>query len=126
MSANETRDLIEQALERMLTELPALRKLPLPFQLELRGRGDKQLYLVQLSGTDAPPHIEKGSGETAKIILGVTRPHFNVLAEKGTIAMWREAFVAGHAHVAGPSQTLKLILNVVERHEKRASGRRRG
>ncbi len=123
MSANETRDLIEQAVERMLTELPALRKLPLVFQLELRGRGDKQLYRVQLS-PDAPPKIDKGLGEDAKIILGVTRPHFNQLADKGTIAMWREAFRGGHAHVAGPPQIIKLILNVVERHEARAAARR--
>ncbi|MDQ8042960.1 MAG: hypothetical protein AAGC46_01890 [Solirubrobacteraceae bacterium] len=126
MSANETKDLIETALERMLNELPALRKLPLAFQLELRGRGDTQLYLVQLSGSDAPPTIEKGTGESAKIILGVTRPHFNTLADKGSVALWREAFVGGHAHVAGPPQTLKLILNVVERHEARAQARRRG
>lgn len=124
MSANETRDLIEQAVERMLSELPALRKLPLAFQLELRGRGDKQLYRVELTGTDAPPKIEKGLGENAKLILGVTRPHFNQLAEKGTIAMWREAFRGGHAHVAGPPQIIKLIVNVVERHEARAAARR--
>lgn len=124
MSANETRDLIEQAIERMLAELPALRKLPLVFQLELRGRGDKQLYRVALSGDDSPPSIEKGMGEDAKIILGVTRPHFNQLAEKGSISMWREGFRAGHAHVAGPPQILKLILNVVERHEARAAARR--
>lgn len=123
MSANETRDLIEQAVERMLNELPALRKLPLVFQLELRGRGDKQLYRVQLS-PDAPPKIDKGLGEDAKVILGVTRPHFNQLADKGTIAMWREAFRGGHAHVAGPPQIIKLILNVVERHEARAAARR--
>ncbi len=123
MSANETRDLIERAVERMLTELPALRKLPLVFQLELRGRGDKQLYRVQLN-PDAPPTIEKGLGEDAKVILGVTRPHFNQLAEKGTIAMWREAFRGGHAHVAGPPQIIKLIVNVVERHEARAAARR--
>ncbi len=126
MSANETRDLIEQAVERMLAELPALKKLPLVFQLELRGRGDKQLYRVELTGTDAPPNIEKGMGADAKIMLGVTRPHFNTLADKGTVALWREAFVAGHAHVAGPPQILKLILNVVERHEKRVAARRHG
>jgi hypothetical protein len=126
MSANETRDLIENALERMLTELPALRKLPLVFQLELRGRGDKQLYRVAMSGSDAPPQIEKGGGEGAKVMLGVTRPHFNTLADKGTIAMWREAFVQGHAHAAGPPQIIKLIVNVVERHEKRSAARRHG
>ena len=126
MSANETSDLIEQAVERMLAELPALKKLPLVFQLELRGRGDKQLYRVELTGTDAPPKISKGMGEDAKIMLGVTRPHFNTLADKGTVALWREAFVAGHAHVAGPPQILKLILNVVERHDKRAQARRHG
>ncbi|MEH3052767.1 MAG: hypothetical protein PGN13_02010 [Patulibacter minatonensis] len=125
MSANETRDLIEQAIERMLKELPALRKLPLTFQLELRGRGDKQLYRVQLPGDgESPPKIEKGMGEDAKLILGVTRPHFNQLADKGTIAMWREAFRGGHAHVAGPPQIIKLILAVVERHEARAAARR--
>lgn len=124
MSANETRDLIEHAVERMLTELPALRKLPLTFQLELRGRGDKQLYRVHLPGNESPPQIEKGMGEDAKLILGVTRPHFNQLADKGTIAMWREAFRGGHAHVAGPPQIIKLIVNVVERHEARASARR--
>lgn len=126
MSGNETSDLIEQAIERMLIELPALKKLPLVFQLELRGRGDKQLYRVQLTGTDDPPIITKGMGEDAKIMLGVTRPHFNTLADKGTVALWREAFVAGHAHVAGPPQILKLILNVVERHDKRAQARRHG
>jgi hypothetical protein len=126
MSANETKDLIEQAVERMLTELPALRKLPLVFQLELRGRGDKQLYLVELTGTDDPPKVEKGTGAGAKLMLGVTRPHFNTLADKGTVAMWKEAFVAGHAHVAGPPQILKLIVNVVERHEARAHARRHG
>lgn len=125
MSANETRDLIEQAVERMLTELPALRKLPLVFQLELRGRGDKQLYRVELSGGDGAPKIERGMGDDAKLILGVTRPHFNQLAEKGTVAMWREAFRGGHAHAAGPPQYIKLILNVVERHEARAAARRR-
>lgn len=124
MSATETRDLIAQAIERMLDELPALRKLPLVFQLELRGRGDKQLYRVELFKDDREPLIEKGMGEDAKMILGVTRPHFNQLAEKGSIAMWREAFRGGHAHAAGPPQYIKLILNVVERHEARAAARR--
>ena len=124
MSANETRDLIQQAIDRMLAELPALKKLPLAFQLELRGRGDKQLYHVELTGTDAPAEITKGMGENVKVILGVTRPHFNQLAEKGSVSMWREAFRAGHAHAAGPPQLLKLILNVVERHEARAAARR--
>lgn len=124
MSANETRDLIQSAIDRTLSEVPALRKLPLVFQLELRGRGDKQLYRVALDGGDGPADITKGMGEDAKIILGVTRPHFNQLAEKGSVSMWREAFRAGHAHVAGPPQILKLILNVVERHETRAAARR--
>lgn len=125
MSANETRDLIEQAIGRVFAELPALRKLPIVFQLELRGRGDKQLYRIALAGDDTPPQIEKGTGEGAKVIVGVTRPHFNQLAEKGNLAMWREAFRAGHAHAAGPPQLIKLIVEVAERHERRAAARRR-
>ncbi len=63
-------------------------------------------------------------GDDAKIILGVTRPHFNQLAQKGNVALWREAFRGGHAHVAGPPTILQLILKVVERHEARAAARR--
>jgi len=120
MSANETRDLIELAVNRTLDELPALRKLKLVFQLELRGRGDVQLYRVELPG----PKIEKGIAEHAKVILGVTRPHFNQLAEKGNTGMWREAFIAGHAHAAGSPQMLKLLQEVVERHDRRSAARR--
>lgn len=124
MSANETRDLIEQAAQRMLGQLPALKKLPLVFQLELRGRGDKQLYVIELPGDGTVGRIDKGADPGAKVILGVTRPHFNQLADKGTVAMWREAFRGGHAHVAGPEKLIELIGNVVARHEQRAAARR--
>ena len=125
MAGNETRDLIEQAIQRVFAELPALRKLPIVFQLELRGRGDTQQYRVALTGDDQPPSIEKGPGTGAKVIVGITRPHFNQLADKGTLALWREALRAGLAHVAGPPQLLNLIVEVEHRHERRAAARRR-
>jgi len=37
---------------------------------------------------------------------------------------WVEAFTYGQAKASGPTQFLKLISNVVERHEERARTRR--
>ena len=53
-----TADLIRAAVERLQDDVPALAKLKLVFGLELRGRGDVQLYRVELPG----PKISKGTG----------------------------------------------------------------
>ena len=45
-SATDTKDLIETGVRRFLEEVPALQPLKLVVGLELRGRGDVQLYRV--------------------------------------------------------------------------------
>jgi hypothetical protein len=105
---------------RFLSEVPALQKLKLVAGLELRGRGDTQMYRVELPG----PKVNKDIAADAKVTLEVPRAKFNELATKGHIRDWREAFVRGEAKATGIDQVMKLIVQVVERQEERGRTRR--
>lgn len=100
--------------------MPALAPLKLVFGLELRGRGDVQMYRVELPG----PKVSKDIATDAKVTLAVPRSHFNALATKGHVRDWREAFAKGDAKATGIDQIIKLIVNVVERQEERDRTRR--
>jgi hypothetical protein len=119
-SPSDTKSLIELAVKRFLAEVPALEPLKLVAGLELRGRGDVQLYRVELPG----PKISKAVPADARVTLALPRSHFNVLATKGTVRDWREAFERGDAKATGVEQVLKLIVNVVERQEERSRTRK--
>jgi hypothetical protein len=100
--------------------VPALQPLKLVVGLELRGRGDMQIYRVELPG----PKVSKDIPADAKVTLTINRAQFNELATKGHIKDWREAFAHGDAKATGIEQVLKLIANVVERQEERSRTRR--
>ena len=119
-SPADTKTLIETAVTRFLDEVPALAPLKLVAGLELRGRGDVQMYRVALPG----PQVTKDIASDAKVRLEVQRARFNELATKGHIADWRDAFTHGDAKVTGIEQVIKLIANVVERQEERTRTRR--
>jgi hypothetical protein len=116
----DTKELIETGIRRFLDEVPALQPLKLVAGLELRGRGDTQLYRIELPG----PRVSKDIASDAKVRLTVPRSHFNALATKGRVRDWREAFERGDAKATGVDQVLKLIVNVVERQEGRARTRK--
>ena len=120
MSAADTRALIARAIANFQAEVPALAPLKLVVELELRGRGDIQLYRVEVPG----PKISKDVGADTKVRLSVPRSHFNELAAEGRVRDWREAFENGTAKASGPPEILKLIQNVVEKQEERARTRR--
>jgi hypothetical protein len=107
-------------VQRFLEEVPALAPLKLVVGLELRGRGDIQIYRVELPG----PKVSKTLPSDAKVNLSVMRANFNALATKGTVRDWREAFERGEAKATGIEQVLKLIVNVVEKQEERSRLRR--
>jgi hypothetical protein len=100
--------------------VPSLAPLTLVVGLELRGRGDVQMYRVELPG----PQITKDIASDAKVRLSVSRSHFNELAADGKLKQWREAFEHGDAKATGVEQILKLIANVVGRQEERSRTRR--
>jgi len=118
--ASDTRKQIETGVNRFLDEVPALQNLKMVVGLELRGRGDVQLYRVQLPG----PQISKDVRGDERVRLIVPRSHFNELAAEGKVRHWREAFETGHAKAEGSPEILKLIANVVERQEERSRTRR--
>jgi hypothetical protein len=117
---SDTRTLIETAVTRFLQEVPALAPLKLIAGLELRGRGDIQMYRVQMPG----PQVTKDIASDAQVRLEVNRATFNELATKGHIADWRAAFEHGDARATGIEQFLRLITQVVEKQEERSRTRR--
>jgi hypothetical protein len=119
-SPTDTKSLIETAVRRFLEEVPALQPLKLVAGLELRARGDTQLYRVELPG----PKVTKDIAADAKVRIEVPRSEFNSLATKGQVKDWREAFATGTAKATGIEQVMKLIVSVVERQEERGRTRR--
>jgi hypothetical protein len=117
---SDTRTLIETAVTRFLEEVPALAPLKLIAGLELRGRGDIQMYRVQMPG----PQVTKDIASDAQVRLEVNRATFNELATKGHIADWRAAFEHGDARATGIEQFLRLITQVVEKQEERSRTRK--
>ena len=120
MTTDDAKTLIETAIDRFLEEVPALAPLKLVFAVELRGRGDVQMYRVELPG----PKITKGIADDARVRVEMPRSFFNVMAQEAHIADWREAFMYGKAKATGVDQILKLIVHVVEKQEERQRTRR--
>lgn len=111
-----TQEVIKSGVENLRKELPELSKLKLTIRLELRGRGDIQVYGVSVPG----PEIVKGEPENARIDVSIPRSHFNELVSDGKLKHWHEAFDLGHIKVGGDPQVQKLLGQVIERHEARA------
>ena len=120
MTTADTKALIEHAVQRFQKEVPALAKLKLVMELELRGRGDIQLFRVEVPG----PKVTRDIASDAKVRLSVPRSHFNELAREGTVRHWREAFESGTVRATGPAEILRLIQSVVERQEERTRTRK--
>ena len=116
MAGPSAKELTEQAVRRIQAEVPALEPLKLVVGLELRGRGDVQLYRVELPG----PKVSKDPAADARVRVSVPRSHFNELAADGRVRQWREAIESGHVKVTGPEPILELVANVVARHDERA------
>jgi hypothetical protein len=110
-----TAEQIRAAVERIQREVPALAKLKLVLGLELRGRGDVQLYRVELPG----PRISKGVSEDERVHVSVPRSHFNELAADGGVRDWHEAYDLGHVKVEGDPNIQRLVGQVIARSEAR-------
>jgi hypothetical protein len=118
-SPTDTKTLIETAIERFLEEVPGLAPLSIVAGLELHGRGDIQLYRVEMPARK----VTKTIPTDAKVTLEIRRERFNELAAKGHVADWRLAFEHGDAKATGIDQYLRLILKVVEAQEERSRTR---
>ena len=108
-------ELIAVAVRNFEREVPALAKLKLVFRLELRGRGDVQVFRVRVPG----PEVTKEEPEDARVELSLPRSDFNELAA-GKLRHWREAYERGHLKVEGDPNIRKLVGQVIERQEARS------
>ncbi len=123
MASEDAKTLIETAVTRFIEEVPALGPLKLILAVELRGRGDVQMYRVELAG-HGELTVAKGIGEDARVRVEMPRSFFNVMAKEAHIADWRDAFTYGQAKATGVEQIIKLIVHVVEKQEERQRTRR--
>jgi hypothetical protein len=113
--AEDAKSLIELAARRFVEEVPALAPIKLVVGVELRGRGDVQHFRLQMPEVT----VTKGPADDSRIDVEMRREHFNVLAKEGKVPDWIEAFTYGMAKATGPEQFLKLIANVVDKHQER-------
>jgi hypothetical protein len=116
-SSSDTRALIQQAVERLTEELPALRPLRIVIRLELKARGDSPVWRVELP----EPKITKDPARDSRVDVSVIRATFNDLAREGTLKQWVKAYERGQVQVTGDPAVVKLVGNVIERHIARAS-----
>jgi hypothetical protein len=116
VSSADTRSLIEQAVQRLQDEVPALRQLRLVVRLELRARGDVPIWRVELPG----PKVDKDPAGDARVDVSVARSHFNELATEGRLNHWVDAYDHGHVRVSGDPAVMKLIGNVIQRQRARS------
>lgn len=115
-----TQELIKTAVERFQEDVPALASLKLVFELELRGRGDVQMFRVEVPG----PKVSKEVADDARLTVEMPRSHFNELATEGRAKHYIQAYENGHIKVSGDPNIQKLIAQVVTRHEERERTRK--
>ena len=115
-----TGDLISKAVTGLQTEVPALANLKMVIGLELRGRGDTQLYRIELPG----PNVSKGYADDERLHVSIPRSHFNELAEDGRIRHWHEAWDHGHIKVEGDPRVQQLVGQVIAKQEARSKLRK--
>jgi hypothetical protein len=113
--SEDAKDLIVLATRRFIEEVPALAQLKLVVGVELRGRGDVQLFRLQMPELK----VTKDIAGDARVRVEMRREFFNVMAKEGKVPDWIEAFTYGQAKASGPQQFLRLIQKVVEEHEER-------
>jgi hypothetical protein len=113
-------ELIAVAVRNLEREVPALARLKIVVRLELKGRGDVQVFRVRLPA----PEVSKGEPDDARLEVAMSRSVFNHRAEKGRLTDWREAYDHGDVRVTGDPEVRKLIGTVIERHLARAQLRK--
>jgi hypothetical protein len=113
--SGDAKTLIETAARRFVEEVPALAPMTLVVGVELHGRGDVQHFRLQMPEAQ----VTKGPADDARINVEMRREFFNIMATEGKVPDWIEAFTYGKAKATGPTQFLKLISTVVDKHQER-------
>lgn len=117
---SSAQELIADAYRHLIAEMPALERLKLVVRLELRGRGDVQVFRVAVPG----PEVTKVDPDDSRVEVAMPRASFNEAVEKGTIRAWHDAYDHGDLKVGGDPDVIKLLGTVIAKHEARSQLRR--
>ncbi len=107
--------MIVQAARDVVDQVPALAPLKLVVDVQLQGRGDLQIFRLELPEGE----VTKEVADDAKVHLAMRREDFNRLVNEGTIKAWQKAFEDGTVRASGVEQYLKLITQVVDKQQGR-------
>lgn len=121
VSTSDAQRMIEQAVNTVLEEVPALKPLTLVVGIDLHGRGDVQQFRLEMPDVT----VTKDIAADARVRVEMRRDFFNLMVEHGArTADWEQAFREGRAKATGVDQYLKLIARVVEKQQERNRLRR--
>lgn len=121
MSTSDAQRMIQQAVNTVLEEVPALKPLKLVVGIDLHGRGDVQQFRLDMPDVA----VAKDIAADARVRVEMRRDFFNLMVEHGAkTADWEQAFHEGRAKATGVDQYLKLIARVVEKQQERSRLRR--
>lgn len=115
--SGDARTMIAQAARDAVEQVPALAPLKLVVDVELQGRGDLQLFRLQMPEIEVTRVMEPASD--ARLRVEMRRDDFNTLVEQGSVKAWKKAFQEGKVKVSGVDQYMKLIVQVVEKQMSR-------
>ncbi len=108
--------MIEAAVTRVLEEVPALKPMKLVAGIELHGRGDVQVFRLQLPEVK----VTKGLDGDERVNIELRRDFFNLMVEHGAkVADWEQALHEGRLKATGMKEYLQLIGRVVEKQQER-------
>ena len=111
--SGDARTMIAQAASDAVEQVPALAPLKLVVDVELQGRGDLQIFRLQMPEIEVTR--EMAPPPDARLKLEMRRDDFNTLVEQASINAWKRAFQSGKVKVSGVDQYMKLIVQVAEK-----------
>ncbi len=114
--SSDAPQLIEIAVHSFLEDVPALKPLKMVIGVDLIGRGDTQMFRLEMPDVT----VTKDIAADARVRVSMRRDFFNLMVEHDArVADWHQAFNEGRAKATGVDQYLKLISQVVEKQEER-------
>ncbi len=115
--SSDAPQMIQTAVQRILDEVPALKPMKLVVGVELQGRGDVQIFRLQLPEVE----VTKDIAADAKVRVELRRDFFNLMVEhEAKVADWEQARYEGRLKVSGMKDYIQLIGKVIEKQQERA------
>ena len=74
------------------------------------GPAKTDAYRIEVPG----PKVDAGEPEDARLRLSIPKPMFEVLADEGALADWKDAYYYGHLKVGGDPRIKRLLGKAID------------